>query len=124
MALGMSGQHQPRRRPPGCLGYVAFCISPKAATEIKIVSHKVKGNVATIVLQVPGAGSITLGGAHLTKVTRKATKAGRLTLKVKLTRAGLASLHRHRGLLRVKLTVHFKPKSGANSSATASVRFL
>lgn len=96
----------------------------KALARIKIVSHKVKGHVATFVVQVPSAGNVSLSGAHVTKVTRKAARAGRLTLKVRLTRAGLASLHRHRGLLRVNLIAYFKPKSGRSSSATASVRFL
>jgi uncharacterized membrane protein YgcG len=91
--------------------------------KIKIVSHKVKGGLATIVLQVPAAGRVTLSGAHVTKVARTVGKGERLTLKVKLTRAGTASLRRHRNLLRVVLKAYFAPKSGTDSSATTSVSF-
>jgi hypothetical protein len=98
----------------------------KAATKakIKIISDKVKGNVATLVLQVPAAGKVSVSGAHVTKVTRTVGKAERVTIKVKLTRAGVASLKRHRKLLRVNLKATFDPKSGPASSATASTRFV
>jgi hypothetical protein len=98
----------------------------KAATKakIEIINDEVKGNVATLVLQVPAAGKVSVSGAHVTKVTRTAGKAERVTIKVKLTRAGVASLKRHRKLLRVNLKATFDPKSGPASSATASTRFV
>jgi hypothetical protein len=96
----------------------------KSAAKIKIISHKVKGNVATIVLQVPAAGNVSLGAAHVTRVNRKVTKARRLTLKVKPTRAGAASLQRHNRLLWVALKASFETKSGASSSASTWVRFV
>jgi hypothetical protein len=98
-------------------------IAAAVKKSIKIVSHKVKGSRATIVVQVPSGGKVTITGAHLTKTTRKATKAERLTLKIKLTRAGTASLKRHRNLLRITLKATFKPTSGSNSTATTSLRF-
>jgi hypothetical protein len=96
----------------------------KALAKVKIISHKVKGNVATLVLQVPAAGKVKVSGAHVTKVSRTVGKAERVTIKVKLTRAGVASLKRHKKLLRVVLKALFTPKSGPTSSAVTSTKFV
>lgn len=95
----------------------------KATGKIKIISHKVKGDVATIVVQVPAAGKVTLTGGGVKSDTRKPGKAERVTLKVKLSKAGTASLRRHNHRLKVKLKAAFKPTKGTSSSAAATVTF-
>jgi hypothetical protein len=95
----------------------------KKLAKVRIVSHRVKGTVATIVLQVPAAGRLTLSGKGVSSSAHNAAGAKRLTLKVTLNRAGTASLRRRHNRLPVRLTVHYKSTSGQSSSATATVRF-
>jgi uncharacterized membrane protein YgcG len=94
-----------------------------AAGGIRILSHRVKGRVATIVVQVPAAGKIALGGSGVRSVRREAAKAERVTLRAVLTRAGVASLRRRHNRLRVKLKASFKQAGGPSSSATVTVNF-
>jgi hypothetical protein len=91
--------------------------------KIKILSHKVRGKVVTVVVQVPAAGKVTLSGGHLTSASRKAGASERLTLKGNLTRAGTASLRKHRDRLKVVLKASLEPTSGSSSSATVTVTF-
>lgn len=97
--------------------------SPKKLAKIAIVSHKVKGSVATILIKVPTAGKLTLSGKGVTTETRKAGKAERITLRVKLSKAGSASLRKHRRRLKVTLTASFKATVGMASSAKTTVLF-
>jgi hypothetical protein len=93
--------------------------------KVRILSHKVRGHVATIVLQVPAAGRITLAGRGVRTVRSRAAKAERLTLRVSLSKAGVASLHRGRHRrARIKLKASFKPTSGSGSNATAVATFV
>ena len=94
-----------------------------AAGKVKVISHKVHGNTATVVLQVPSAGSLTLSGSGVRKVTQQTAKSERVTVKTTLTKAGIASRrHHHRGMS-VKLNVTFKPVTGAASAASTSAHF-
>jgi hypothetical protein len=97
-----------------------------ALPKVAILSHTVKGNVATIVLRVPSAGTIALAGRDIRTVSRQTAKAERLTLRVKLSPAGAASL-RHSGRRRrlaLELTASFKPAGGGSgSSASVTVSF-
>jgi hypothetical protein len=83
----------------------------------------VQGRIATIVVQVPAAGNISLDGSGVRSVRREAAKAERVTLRAVLTRAGVTSLHRRHNRLRVKLKASFKQTSGPSSSATVTVNF-
>lgn len=91
--------------------------------KVKIVSRKVKGKTVTMVVQVPAAGTLSVAGKGLRSVGRQTDRAERVTLRVVLTRAGLASLHRRHNRLKVNLVVSFKPVSGAVSRATSKVAF-
>jgi uncharacterized membrane protein YgcG len=95
----------------------------KAAGKIRILSHRVKGRVATIVVQVPAAGKLALVGSGVRSVRREAANAERVTLRAVLTRAGVTSLRRRHNRLRVKLKASFKQTSGPSSSATVTVNF-
>ncbi len=102
--------------------------SPAAKTtaktaKIQIVSHKVKGDVLTLVVKVPAAGSLTVRAAHAKAVKRKAAKTGTVTVKLHLTKAGAADVRRHHNRLSVKVTAAFKAAGGTASSASATVRF-
>jgi hypothetical protein len=100
----------------------ASATASAAAGKVKIVSHKVKGNKATLVVQVPAAGKLTLSGSGFRKVTREAAKAERLTVQTTLTKARAASLRKHHSRkTHVKLTSTFVPVSGHSSSASTSV---
>ena len=96
----------------------------KKLAKITILSHKVKGTVATILVKVPAAGRLTLSGKGVHADTRTLRAAERVTLKVKLTKAQLASLRTHHsGRLRVKLEASFKPTAGQGSTAAVTVTF-
>ncbi len=89
---------------------------------VSILSHSVRGHVATIVLRVPAAGTATLAGKGVRGASRQAARAERLTLRASLSRAASASLRHHRRLV-VRLNASFHPTSGSSSSATVTVIF-
>ncbi len=92
--------------------------------KVRILSHRVRGRVATIVLHVPSAGKVVLAGRGVRSVGAHAAKAKRLTLRVSLSKAAVASLRRGRHhRLTVKLKASFKPVGGSGSSATVTVTF-
>jgi hypothetical protein len=102
----------------------ASAAAKHALGKVRILSHKVRGHVATVVLQVPSAGKITLAGRGARSVGAQAAKAERLTLRVSLSKAVVASLRRgHHHGQRVKLKASFKPTRGSGSSATVTVTF-
>jgi hypothetical protein len=95
----------------------------KKLTKVRILSHKVKGRIATIVVQVPAAGKLTLSAYGVKSVSHRAHTAERIILTVALSKAAATSLHKHHNHLKVKLIAAFKPSSGAASSATTTVVF-
>lgn len=97
--------------------------SSAAVGKVKVISRKVHGNTATIVLQVPSAGSLTVSGDGVKKVTEQTAKSERVTVRTALTKAGVASRHRHHSGMSVKLNVTFKPVSGAASAASTTAHF-
>jgi len=96
--------------------------SAAAVGKVRVISHKVHGNIATVVVQVPSAGSLGLSGNGVKRVAQQTAKSERVTIKTSLTKAGTASRRRQHHIT-VKLNVTFKPVSGAASRASASARF-
>jgi hypothetical protein len=94
-----------------------------AVGHVRVLKHQVKGRVATIIVQVPAAGKVTLSGKHVRSSSRLAAKAELVTLKVTLAKATSASLHKNHKHLKVSLKTAFKPLSGASSSASVTVNF-
>jgi len=95
---------------------------PASVGKVRILSRKVKGKRATIVVQVPAAGRLTLSGNGIKKVSREAAKAERMTLSTTLTPARSASLRKHRRKqTTVTLTAAFAPVGAAASKATTRV---
>jgi hypothetical protein len=93
------------------------------AGKLKILSHHVKGKKATVVVEVPAAGKLTLSGKGVHSLSRETAKAERVTLHTTLSRAGAASARKHHHKLKVPLKVSFKPTAGAASSAAATLAF-
>jgi hypothetical protein len=96
-----------------------------AATErklgnLRILSHRVRGRVATIALEIPAAGRIALTGRGLRPVHATAAKAERLTLRATLSPAAAASLRRGHRPLRVRIEASFTPHAGAGSHSGSS----
>jgi hypothetical protein len=88
-----------------------------------IVSHKTSGKKALVKVRVPAAGRIATSGRYLRVVKRKVNNAGTYKLTVRLTRAGVQALHKHRKL-HVKLKVKFTPKAKSGHKAKASARLV
>ncbi len=91
--------------------------------KVSILSHRVRGGVATIVLRVPAAGRVAVTGRGVRSAVRHAAKAERLTLRVSLSKAAAAALRRGHHRLPVKLKASFEPTVGAGSTARITVSF-
>jgi hypothetical protein len=90
--------------------------------KVKVVSAKVKGATASLTVQAPAAGRLTVSGSGLKQAARTLKQAGKTTVEVGLTRAGLASLHSHHRL-KVKLKASFMPSRGSGSSVSTTLTF-
>lgn len=95
----------------------------KALAKVKVLSRKVKGEQAVLVVQVPSAGRLALAGARVRPVHEQADRAERLTLRAVLTHAAAASLREHRRRVRMKLELSFVPVGGPTSSTTTTIAF-
>ncbi|HEX3911343.1 MAG TPA: hypothetical protein VHW67_11665 [Solirubrobacteraceae bacterium] len=107
---------------PAAAGSTPLAGAASAAGKLKILSHNVKKGVATIVVQLPAVGKVTLAGRGVRTVKGRIAKAGRLTLRTHLTKAKRAARGRHRATS-VKLTASFAQTGGPGSSANVTVRF-
>jgi hypothetical protein len=94
-----------------------------APRKIAILGAKTRGAVATILLRAPAAGRLILRGRGLTTSSRTLARGARVTLTVRLSRAGAARLRRHRRPLKVQLRASFKTAAGASSSTTTTLSF-
>lgn len=101
----------------------AGAASSSKAGRVKVVSHSVRGGVATIVISVPSAGTLTLRNGDIQRTTRKIAHAGRVSIRVRLSRAGAAAVRRHHRRLQLRVSVSFAPTHGARSSASAALLF-
>ena len=106
---------------PAAIPVIASKTAPKLA-KVKIISHKVKGHVLTLVVKVPAAGKLTVTAAHAKRQSKKLAKAMTVTVRVPLTKAGIASVKRHHRM-KDKVKVAFKAALGPASSASTTVRF-
>jgi hypothetical protein len=88
---------------------------------LRVISKKTssKGSVALKVGGL-GAGTVTISGADVRKVTRKLDASSVATLQASLTAKGKAAVKRHHGL-RTKVKITFKPQTGRERSITTTV---
>jgi len=87
-----------------------------------IVSHRTSGKQVILKVRVPAAGRVTVSGRDLRVLRRRVGKASTVRLVVRLTRAGVRSLHAHKRL-RIRLRAGFAPRAGHHLSAAAKVTF-
>jgi hypothetical protein len=87
---------------------------------VLITTHRAGARAATIGLLLPAAGRITVSGHDLRTVTRRVAGAGRVKLKVELTRSGLRAA-RMPGPLRLELRVRFVARAGHGSSKASTL---
>lgn len=98
----------------------------KKTAKVRIVREHVKKGVLTLVVKAPAAGTVAVHGKDLTRKRRHVRKAKTVTFKLRLTRAGSASLHRadvRDRKLKVRVIARFEPKSGPASKAARKVSF-
>lgn len=89
---------------------------------VQILSARVSGHHAILRVRVPAAGHLSAGGSDLAHLTRRPRRAGVLTLKLGLSKHGLALLGR-RGRLKLRVLVSFTTTKGERSKAHATLRF-
>jgi hypothetical protein len=92
-----------------------------ALAKVKILEHKLRGDVVTLIVQVPAAGRLTIAGKDVRSVGRQTDKAERVMLRIALTKAVLASLRRHRRSSGLTLDAYFAGVDGQSSKASAVV---
>ncbi len=115
--------------PPGssAAGAAAKGAAGKAKTKtrrVAVVSVRTRGDLAMVLVAVPAAGRLTLSGPGLVARTLTVRKAGRVSVELRLSKAGAATLRRRRRApLKVALHVSFKASNGATSSATGTAAF-
>jgi DNA-binding beta-propeller fold protein YncE len=92
----------------------------KGAT--KLVSHAVHGGRFALVLRVPSAGKVTIGGFGVASLKHGVARAGTYRFVVSLTNRERVTLRRHhRHKVRLKLKIGFAPSAGAPSAITISM---
>jgi hypothetical protein len=88
---------------------------------VLIVSHKVVGHKLVLKVKTFAAGRVSVKGKNLkAPLYKRLAKAMTTTIKIPLSRKGLAALARHRKL-KIKVRVGFVPKQKAESVSAASV---
>lgn len=121
-AGGSSGSTTVLLTVPGSSSSAATAAAKQKAGKVSILSHRVRGHLATVVLRVPSAGTVSLAGRGVHGARRQSARAERLTLHVSLARVASASL-RHHHRLAVRLNASFHPTTGSSSSAAVTVVF-
>jgi chitodextrinase len=83
-----------------------------------------KGATVTLQVSVPGPGTVSASGRQLKAVSVGANGAGMVTLKLKLTSAGLNALKKARGRkLEIKVKITFRPVGGSPGATSRTVTF-
>jgi hypothetical protein len=91
---------------------------------VRIVRHRVVGHTLVLKVQSFAAGRVSVKGKGLHTTYKRLAKASTVTIKIRLSRAGLRTLRRHRRLkLRVKVGFVPKSRGESTSSAAVTVRF-
>jgi hypothetical protein len=90
---------------------------------VTILSQRISGHKALITVRAPAAGRVSGSGTNLKTVYKRPGKAGKVTLEVPLSGAGVNALNA-RSPLAARVRVGFIPKAkGASSSAHTTVVF-
>ncbi len=101
----------------------AGSVAGRRAGKLRLVRHSVKHARATLVIEAPSAGWLTVSGKGVHQIRRETAKAEQLTVRPVLTRAGSASLRKHHRRLKVPLKVSFRSVSGSTSTLTVPLTY-
>ena len=92
------------------------------APAITVLSHRVKGRTATIVVSVPAAGRLVASARGLSKGTGRSTGASTVTVKLTLNNGEVAVLKKHPGRkLAARVNLTFTPKKGSKLKTSVTV---
>lgn len=90
---------------------------------VKVAKPKAaRGASITLSIQLPGAGGLTVSGAHLKNVARGVDRAGVYRVRITLTSATRAALKRKRSVTAVAKLL-FTASDGSKASATVKLLF-
>jgi hypothetical protein len=90
--------------------------------EIRVLRHTVKGKHATVVVQVPSAGTLLAGGQGLSRATRTVRGAGAVTVTLRLSRAEQRFVAHHQARrLMAPIRLSFTPSRGRRMTAQVAV---
>ncbi len=105
---------------------VVVAFGPGSPGKLRLRSVATRGASATLKLEVPAPGTLSASGKYLLPSTALPLAAGPVTLRVRLSRAGIAALRRASGgKLDAKVTLGFVPFDGATSlHASKKVTFV
>jgi hypothetical protein len=98
---------------------VSGCPGVRRSHRLKILSHRVRGHMAIIVVKVPAAGRVSGSGKNLRRISKHPRRAQKVTLRLPLSGAGVRALrvhHRAHHRLVVRVRVSFVPKAKGPSS--------
>jgi hypothetical protein len=97
--------------------------SSKPLAKLRLLGWHRRGRVATIVLQIPSAGTLKLSGRGVRSTSAHLRRGGRVSFTAAISQARMAALQRGHRHLKVRLTATFKPLSGASSRVSATIPF-
>jgi hypothetical protein len=90
--------------------------------EIRVIRHRVSGKRATVVVSVPSAGTLSAGGAGLSRVSRIVRGPGQVTVTLRLSRAEQRFVaHHHNRRLEAPIRLSFAPNRGKRMTAQVAV---
>lgn len=89
---------------------------------VQVLGHRVRGHKVVLKLQAFSAGRLVIGGRGLHTLRRNVRKAGRFTVTVALSSAGLRMLAHHHPLT-VPIRLSFSPHKGHRTVTRVKVRF-
>jgi hypothetical protein len=92
------------------------------APELRVVRHTVSGKHATVVVSVPGAGTLVADGGGVHRATKVVHRAGTVTLTLRLSSTEQRFVaHHHNHRLEVPIKLAFTPSHGRQLSARVAV---
>jgi hypothetical protein len=99
-------------------------VPPPPTNRFTVRPAVARGTAATLRVSVPGPGKVSASGRGLKMVRVGSSGAGSVTLKLKLTSAGIKALKKARGhKLTVKVRITFQPAGGSPATASRAVTF-
>ncbi len=97
--------------------------TPKPLAKLRMLGWHRRGRVATILLEVPAAGTLKLSGRGVRSTSAHLRHGGKVSFTAAISQARMAALQRGHRHLKVRLTATFKPLRGASSRVSATIPF-